>query len=119
MLEQELNTRQLEAILKTDAFTRRTFLGVFARNMLPKTIKYPSCLVVNTDTSRGPGEHWVALYYDSCGFAEFFDPYGLEPKFYGFQAYVRRTSTSFVWNRIQYQPVASRACGYYCLLCLF
>ena len=79
MLAQELNTRQLEAILRTDAYTRRTFRGVFARNMLPKTITYPACLVVNTETSRGPGEHWIALYYDQGGLCEFFDPYGLSP----------------------------------------
>ena len=119
MLQQELNTRQISEILRTDYFTRKIFHGVFARNMLPKKINYPSCLVVNTDNSKGPGEHWIAFFYEKNGFCEFFDPYGLDPKFYGFLSYIRRTSKGFGWNKIQYQPVDSRACGYYCLLYLF
>ena len=118
MLEQELNTIQLSQILEQDKETAPIFRGVFARNNLPDKNVYPSCLVVNTDSDKQPGAHWLAMYFDEHGGCEFFDSYGLAPSEYGLKSYVKRHSTSSSWNEIQFQAPESRACGYYCFIFL-
>jgi hypothetical protein len=53
--------------LKKDAYSRKIFKNVVARDRLPKKIVYPSANVINTDKSNEPGEHWLAVYYDTSG----------------------------------------------------
>ena len=38
-----------------------------------------AALILNTDPSTKPGEHWVAVYIDSKKCGIHFDPYGFEP----------------------------------------
>ena len=37
----------------------KCFIGSFARDKLPKVKSLPAALIINTDTSTQPGEHWV------------------------------------------------------------
>ena len=117
-LPEVLDTRQLHKILTTDQFVRRVFRGVFARDQLPARVVHPSCLIVNTHSSWEPGEHWLAIYYDTDGSCEFFDSYGRSPATYRLHSYLKRTSTRVTWNRTCYQPLDYNACGYYCFLYL-
>ena len=57
-----LNTLQLLKIINEDKHTKDIFLGVFARDQLPKVDRYPACLIVNTDPSYLNGEHWFNVY---------------------------------------------------------
>ena len=117
-LPQVLNTVQLRKILTCDKYVRPLFRGVFARDELPNDGVYPSCLVVNTHSSREPGEHWLAIFYDKNGVCEFFDSYGRNPAAYRLASYLRKTSRTVTWNRICFQPIDSNACGYFCFLYL-
>ena len=117
-LPEELNTIQLRKILRTDPRVRRLFSDVYARDQLPARVIYPSCLIVNTHSSKGPGEHWLAVYYDELGVCEFFDSYGRAPTDYRLYSYLKSTSRRVTWNRICLQPMDSNACGYYCFLYL-
>ena len=36
------------------------FIGVFSRDKLPSTPKHKESAVVNLDSDRGTGTHWVA-----------------------------------------------------------
>ena len=55
------------------------FVGTYPRDMLPKTLhQSTAALVINTDTSDKPGQHWVAIYI-SNGHGEYFDSFGLLP----------------------------------------
>ena len=38
-----------------------------------KSVSYPSSFVINLDPSYRPGSHWVAVYFDKNGVAEYFD----------------------------------------------
>jgi hypothetical protein len=107
----------LEDCLKKDSFTKKMFSGVYARNELPKTINYPACIVVNTKPRSHTGEHWLSIFYDKNGSAFFFDSYGQNPKDYKLEAYLKKTSTNWTWNKTQIQGFSSH-CGYYCLLYL-
>ena len=114
---EELNTIQLDRVLRSDRVAGPLFLGVFSKDRLPSVIpKYPSGLIVNSDTSRGAGEHWMAVFYNKDRSCEFFDPYGLHPKFYGLLEHLKNTAKRVTWNRVAYQPYYSQACGYYCLI---
>lgn len=114
----ELNTLQLERILKKDKYTKNIFLGVFSRDYIPKNVKYPCCFIINTDPSTKPGEHWLAFYYDKKGFCYFFDSYGLHPKFYNLHTYLTKTSRGWTYNTKRLQSLNSKACGFYCFIYL-
>ena len=106
----------IEECLEKDPKTSKIFLGVFARNELPKQVKYPSCLIFNTKPRSHEGEHWCAIFYDKDGIGTFFDYYGQEPKVYRLESYLERTSKPYSPNiRVQGQ---SSYCGYYCMLFL-
>ncbi len=38
------------------------YLGTFSSNQFPRYIKENQCFVLNTDSSRQSGSHWVAFY---------------------------------------------------------
>jgi len=56
------------------------FCGVFPSDKLPQQpLAKPSALVVNTDPSSKPGQHWVAFYFDVDNTGDFFDSFGQPP----------------------------------------
>ena len=71
-------------------------------------------VIANTDTSLGPGEHWVTFYFPKRGPDEFFDSLGNAPIDY--EAGFERALTKPYWmicNRLQ--DSNSNTCGLYCL----
>ena len=91
-LEQEaLDNSQLYCLGKRVTFNTKTnFLGVFASDRMPSIHEIDnSCknhhycaLIVNTDFSDKPGQHWVAYLYLPNHTAEFFDSNGQPPSTY-------------------------------------
>ena len=54
--------------------TQVSFLGVFAVDTLPLYIsKLPVLLIVNSDTSNLPGQHWRAIFIENTQHGEVFD----------------------------------------------
>ncbi len=104
-----------------DCMLRRTnynFLGVYARDQLPminEIDRFPACLISNTDTSDGPGVHWVAVTYVSRANLEFFDSYALQPSDYLFDSLPNSINLSL----FQIQHDDSDRCGHHCLYYLF
>ena len=74
-----MNTDEIEKAICQDPSAEAIFGGVYARDQLPKSVKYPTAMVWNTDPADQPGEHWVATYFNEDGMGEYFDSYGLEP----------------------------------------
>ena len=69
-----LTSIQLKQFLTTDPY----FIGVYPRDLLPKTLHHhhrsqPFTLIVNTDTSNLAGQHWVAVFVDDHSHGEYFD----------------------------------------------
>ena len=63
----------ISRILTEDAFSKRTFIGVYSAdelNSLPKCRKKRYGLIVNTDPLNKPGRHWQSIFIekDSCNF---------------------------------------------------
>lgn len=94
------------------------FDGVYARDTLPTGKKRNAMLVMNTDTSNLPGQHWVAVIirrkvgycFDSLGFP----PSSTLSKWMNRQCDKWSSNT----NR-RVQPMYSELCGYYCLYFLY
>ena len=107
----------LEECLMRDPYTSKIYGGVLARDELPVKVAYPSCYIINNKPRHHSGEHWLALYYDSKGHADFFDAYGNPPSYFKLEAFVERTSTSWSYNSIRVQGFSSH-CGYYSLIYL-
>ena len=75
------DTQILRKIRKCgNRYSKRLFMGVFARDGLPEKIAdYPCSLIINTDTKNLPGKHWVAIFVSSYKEGEYFDSFGHEP----------------------------------------
>jgi hypothetical protein len=92
------------------------YLGTYARDMIPKHVKYPCSLIVNTHTIDKPGEHWIAIYIDEYGFGEYFDPYGLPPLFQEYYNFLNKnTPSGYFYNKTQLQCLTCVTCGHYCI----
>ena len=89
-----MSSRQLAAVLLRDLRSRRVFRGVYSRNKLPCFVntRHPSAFVINTYVSSGPGEHWVAVWFDGRGKAEYFDSFGLPPLHPDIESFILRHS---------------------------
>ena len=103
----------INKILKKDPITGPLFLGVFARDELPKPKKYPACFVFNSKPREHEGEHWLAMFIDSDGTIDFFDSYAYSPNFYKLQPYLD-TFTKWTRNEKRIQGL-SEFCGLYCI----
>jgi hypothetical protein len=107
----------IEYILSHDSVTKKSFLGVFARDELPVIKRFPACFVVNTDVRSRPGQHWLAFYFDQREQCFFFDSYGMPPSFYRLESYIKRTTKNWTWNARRLQGL-SQYCGFYSILFL-
>ena len=95
-----------------------TFLGVYASDLLPRTITQPGTIIVNTDPHAERVPHWLAIdfqpkSYSSC----YFDSYGLFPHIPSIHSLLKRTCSVWDFNTIQLQGLTISVCGKYC--CLF
>ncbi len=114
-----MNTYQLEDAVRADREANRHFLGAFAADILPDTIRKPACLIANTDILENPGKHWVAFYFPEKGIPEFFDSSGHDPGFFGFDSWLKRQCKEYIYNRKMLQGRNSDVCGAYVLYYLF
>ena len=107
----------IETTLQRDKVTKPIYGGVCARDELPAHVRYPSLFVLNTKPRNHNGEHWLAIYYDKNGHADFFDSYGHDPAYFQLKTYLQQTSTTYSYNKKCIQGLSS-FCGYYCILYL-
>lgn len=93
------------------------FRGVYMRDKLPKKAYRRECGIINLDTYRGPGTHWVA-YYKNNNDAEYFDSFGnLQPPL----EVLKYLGNNVTYNYKREQPFNTYNCGHLCLqyLCKF
>ena len=107
-----MNTTQIDETLRR--VCGDTFVGVFARDQLPVVRRRPALMVVNTDPSTKPGEHWTAIYLGDGRYGEFFDSLGEKPNA-TVQNYMDANCDNWIKSERQLQSVVSRFCGHYCV----
>ena len=107
---------QLQAMLQRDGWTAKHFVGIYARDEkwdVPDHL--PGCFVINSDFKGGRGEHWVAVYIDRDGLAEYFDSYGSGPLEPIYQRLLSLGHDVIRFNTHMLQGPGSRSCGLYCV----
>ena len=118
-----MNSREIAESLRGDVYARRVFEGVYPRNELPRYLPHHTtthAFFINTDHRQGPGKHWVAVWFDGRGKAEYFDSFGLPPSFYpDIERFILRHSYQYRYNQRLVQDLTSSACGYYVLYFIF
>ena len=110
-----MNTLEIEGLLSRHPQASRLFAGVFPRDLLPRKIVPGSkCIfIINTDKSNRSGEHWVAVYFEGNGQAQYFDPLGLPPLVGDIENFIARNCEMFVYNNRHIQNFLSSSCGLY------
>lgn len=91
--------------------------AVLPRDCLPKKLPPGKVgYVVNTDSLREPGEHWIAMYFDGKGRGEFFCSFGLPPIPRDFIKFMNRVCPQgWCFSRQTLQHPESSTCGKYCI----
>jgi hypothetical protein len=107
----------LAKVLKKDEFTRKNFIGIFARDKLPNNPPFPSCFIFNTQPSGESGQHWLGLFINEKGYANFFDSFGNSESYFGLESYLFKNTNGWTSNQKRIQG-SSDLCGIYCLLFL-
>lgn len=69
-----MNTHEINAAMED----YKGFKGAWPSDMVPE-IGPGEGVIVNTDPSKMPGTHWVAIYRPEEGPVEYFDSFGLPP----------------------------------------
>lgn len=96
------------------------FRGVFCRDDLPATIRRNETGILNLDTNKGKGSHWVA-YYKKGAKASYFDSFGnLRPPKELVSYFQSDSSTKHIWyNHDPHQKFQTVNCGHLCLRFLY
>ena len=111
-----MNTLDINKILRK----YNQFRGTYSRNLLPNKINKPFGIVINTDPSSEPGEHWVAIYMSTEGELEYFDSFGLPPLHAEIIEFLDNNCVNgWSYNTITFQSIYSTTCGMYCVIYLY
>jgi hypothetical protein len=89
------------------------FRGVYMRDTMPVDPLANECAVVNLDSIRGPGTHWIA-YSKHKNIVYYFDSFGNLPPPVELIEYFGNGIKMF-YNHYNYQPYNTSICGQLCL----
>ena len=96
--------------------TSNNFLGCFPKDELPLfPQRLPASMILNTDSSEGTGEHWLALVLeeDECFF---FDSFGLPILEESLMKYLEPHYCIAIYSDVCIQHIESNKCGEFCIL---
>lgn len=109
-----MNTLEIDYCLRNNAFTRKSFVGVYPSDLLPNKVsdKKQSFIVANFSPSTSRGTHWVCFTI-SPNELEFFDSSGgtlLVSR--DFQRFVERNQRKYMrYNSNRLQSSETSCCG--------
>ena len=96
--------------------TSKNFLGCFPLDKLPYfPQRFPASLIVNTDTSKGNGNHWLALVLDKNK-CFYFDSFGLPVVEKYLLKYLEPHYNVVTYSDVCLQHIKSNKCGQFCIL---
>ncbi|MCP4344564.1 MAG: hypothetical protein GY795_03435 [Desulfobacterales bacterium] len=89
-------------------------IGVFPSDRLPKTCNNHTGFIANTDPAHKPGTHWIAIFVNQDGKAEYFDSFGLKPWVPSISKFLKQYKEC-CYSKKRLQDSLSSVCGHYCL----
>ena len=112
-----LTTRDLDAILYSNAITAKTFAGTYPSCVQPSPKRGRYSFITNTQSHDKTGQHWNAWFinYDNV---IYFDSFGRCPRNHTLPKYYRNFIRRFKkvdWVKTRVQGQDSKACGYFCV----
>ena len=110
-----MNTQEIDYVLSKDEYSHM-YAGVFPIDLLPDVLKPQQVYILNLDTSKEKGSHWVCL--QTIGAPEiitYFDSFGSPPPLEIIPKLLRNGKT-IVYSDIAVQSILSQYCGYHCLM---
>ena len=106
-----LMTFQIDDFLRKDD----NYLGTFPLDRLPELPnKFPKSIIINTDQSNKPGDHWIAIILTEKH-AYYFDSFGLGIVDQQIRQFLLPRYSSIIFNSLCIQHILSDKCGYYCI----
>ena len=113
-----MDNYDLLRVILRDPVLSLTFVGSYANDRLPVTVQRPAGLIINTQNSDQPGQHWVAVYIPNSGYGVYFDSLGGAPSVQVKQ-FLERNTRSWVRTPTPIQHSRSTLCGLYCIVFLY
>ena len=96
--------------------TSKNFLGCFPLDELPYfPQRLPASLIINTDTSKGNGDHWLALVLDKNK-CFYFDSFGLPVVEKYLLDYLEPYYNTVTYSDVCIQDIESEKCGGFCVM---
>ena len=117
-----LGSKYIDNLMKNSILDSRNFIGVFSCDIFLHMTKNGEInlspgkgIILNLSSSNHPGSHWVAIFLNADGIAEFFDSFGLDCfDIKILQAFEdQKLRVINFEKRLQHQD--SQFCGYYCI----
>lgn len=94
----------------------KVFKGVFACDNLPALISLPAAFVINLSPKNSRGSHWIGLFINVNGVADYFDSFGFPPNEPNIKSFIKKHSKKLITNKKQIQHLASNKCGKFVIL---
>lgn len=112
-----MNNVRISAAIRSDTRAKKIFLGTFPCDRIPAPDRRPACAVINTDTHRGKGRHWVAIFLPTSPDkqASYFDSFGEVPGPQVLSYLSKHAPTGFQHTEHRIQGVLASTCGLYCI----
>ena len=112
-----LTSIEIQRLVNTygDDKTRNAFKGIFAMDTLPQRVLHlPLLLIVNTQTSNLPGEHWKAIYISTDKTGEVFDSLATPIGIY-LQKWMNTFTRKWTVSKLTIQNPLAATCGAFTL----
>ena len=109
-----MNGAVITHILNNDPQTCKWFQGFATPDTKIYITHKPALIILNTDKSNGPGEHWCVAIFLKNNVCEFFDPYGFSPVVYDFKHILLEYAHKIKFNTKRVQGNAP-TCGHHCI----
>ena len=113
-----MDTSTLERYVEEDCRISKLLGGVLPKDLLPPPSSSVKLFIVNLDTSKKPGSHWIALLITTSYLCEYFDPLGNNMDDF-IKDYFKVHSLTVLYNTKQCQNSTSTSCGKFCLFYCF
>jgi hypothetical protein len=109
-----MNGVEILSTMAKDRAISHTFGGLMSIDRLYKhTHSSTVFYICNTDLWKNEGIHWIVIYFIN-GFAEYFDPLGIEPDPL-FVSFMKLHSHHIRYSTVRVQSANSSTCGEYCI----
>ena len=109
-----MNNQQINKALK---IYNDCYIGCYPSNLIPIPRKTPAAIIINTDPSHEPGEHWVVIWLNVDDTCEYFDSFGMPPLNSEIINYINKTCPNgMLYSNLMLQHPFGITCAKYCIL---